>query len=185
MSSVNLYRADLNHLTRLAKSDLTALWRQVGSAVEGRDLLIAVLPDLVSVYGSGAATLAADWYDERRAAAKARGRFRAITAELPDQSRTDALARWAVTPLFSDKPDFDAALTLASGGFQRIIANAGRDTVTVSSVRDPRARGWQREGAGECEFCQMLIDRGAVYTEATADFQSHDHCQCAAVPVFD
>jgi hypothetical protein len=30
----------------------------------------------------------------------------------------------------------------------------------------------------------MLIARGAVYTEVTADFASHDHCNCSAVPAF-
>lgn len=185
MSSVKLYRADLNQLVQLAQTDLKVLWRQAATADEGRDLLLDVLPQLTQVYGSGAATLAADWYDELRVAANVRGSFSAIAAELPGAGRTDALARWAVSPLFSDKPDFALALDKAQGGFQRVISNAGRDTVTVSSVKDPRARGWQREGDGECEFCSMLIGRGAVYSEATADFQSHDHCQCSAVPVFD
>jgi hypothetical protein len=31
----------------------------------------------------------------------------------------------------------------------------------------------------------MLIGRGAVYSEATADFAAHDHCKCSAVPAFD
>jgi hypothetical protein len=30
----------------------------------------------------------------------------------------------------------------------------------------------------------MLIGRGAVYSEATADFQSHDHCNCQAEPAW-
>jgi hypothetical protein len=30
----------------------------------------------------------------------------------------------------------------------------------------------------------MLIGRGAVYSEAGADFASHDHCNCSAVPAF-
>jgi len=60
---------------------------------------------LVAIYGSAAATLGADWYDEMRAAAAVKGRFRAIPAELPDQGRTDALARRGVSPLFS--ADFD------------------------------------------------------------------------------
>ena len=55
---------------------------------------------------------------------------------------------------------------------------------TVSSTTDPKARGWQRVGVGECDFCSMLIGRGAVYSEATADFLSHDHCHCYAEPAF-
>jgi hypothetical protein len=30
----------------------------------------------------------------------------------------------------------------------------------------------------------MLADRGAVYSEATADFAAHDHCGCSAEPVY-
>lgn len=142
-----------------------------------------VLPNLVSLYGSAAATLGADWYDELRDEAGARGRFRAIPAELPDRDRTDALARWGVTPLFKAAPDFGSALTLVQGGTQRIIANASRQSVTRSATADPSSAGWKRIGGGECAFCSMLISRDQLYSEATADFASHDHCKCSAYPL--
>lgn len=183
--SFRLYRADLNELVRLAEHDLAVLWRQASSAVGAKELLLDVLPGLVAVYGAAAATVAADWYDEVRSDAGARGRFSALAADLPGDGRIDALAGWGITPLFSANPDFDTALVRVSGGLQRIIANAGRDTVTSSSVRDPQARGWERVGAGDCAFCADLIGRGAVYSEESADFQAHDHCQCSASPVFD
>jgi hypothetical protein len=111
-----------------------------------------------------------------------KGRFRAIPAE-PEIDRTDALARWGVGPLFSAEPDFAAAKTLVAGGFQRLVSDADRHTIARSSVADPRAKGWMRVGSGSsCGFCQMLLGRGAVYTEATADFESHDHCNCSAAP---
>ena len=53
-----------------------------------------------------------------------------------------------------------------------------------STLADPKADGWQRTGVGECKFCEMLIGRGAVYTEATGDFGAHDDCHCSAVPAF-
>lgn len=144
-----------------------------------------VLPRLVAVYGAAAATLAADWYEDFREQADIDSRFRAITAELPDVGRTDALTRWGISPLFKAEPDFASALTLVSGGLQRIVANAGRQTITQSSIDDPAAEGWQRVGSGkDCEFCAMLIGRGAVYRESTATFASHDHCSCSAAPAF-
>jgi len=143
------------------------------------------LPRLVAIYGSAAASLGADWYDYLREEAAVRGRFQAIVAELPDGGRTNALAGWAVGPLFGANPDAAASLGMASGGLQRIIFDADRQTVMQSSVQDRAARGWQREGNGECDFCSMLIGRGAVYTEATADFESHDRCRCIGVPAFD
>jgi hypothetical protein len=179
------HRADLEQLTGLAASDLEVVWRDFNSAVVARDSLLDVLPQLVETYGSAAATLAADWYDELRAAGGVPGRFVAVTAVLPDRGRTDALARWAVEPLFSAIPDRVSALAMASGGLQRIIANADRETVTASAVEDPRAAGWRRVGvAGDCGWCQTLVGRGAVYREATAKFLSHDRCRCSAVPQF-
>jgi hypothetical protein len=54
-----------------------------------------------------------------------------------------------------------------------------------SAVADPGASGWQRTGSGtSCTFCRMLIGRGGVYSEATADFASHDHCNCSATPAW-
>ncbi len=178
------HRRNLAALTVLAERDLGLLFRQFRTADEARDGLLEALPTLVELYGSAAATLAADWYDDLREQAEVKGRFRAIPAVLPDRGRTDALARWGVSPLFQAEPDMAAAETLVGGGLQRVVANADRETVTASSVADPQARGWQRVGAGGCDFCRMLLGRGAVYSEASADFESHDHCRCSAVPAF-
>lgn len=177
-------RSGVTALSTLAAHDLDGLWRQVTTAVQARDALRDVLPALIDTYGLAAGTLAADWYDELRDRAAVRGRFAAIVAELPDQGGADALAGWGVTPLFQAAPDWATARTLIEGGLQRRIANVSRFTVTNSSVKDPHAVGWQRVGLGGCDFCAMLLDRGAVYTEATASFDSHDHCRCGSEPVF-
>jgi hypothetical protein len=184
-SDAEAHRRDLLALTALAIADLDVLFRRAGSADEARDLLAGVLPELVAVYGAAAATLAADWYDEVRDADGVPGRFRAIPADLPDRGRTDSLAGWAVGPLFSAVPDFAAAKEKAAGGLHRIVADAGRQTVIRSVGADPRGAGWSRRVSGEsCDFCRMIAGRGAVYSASTADFSSHDHCDCAAVPVF-
>lgn len=173
----------ISDLSVLADRDLSTLWRQVSTPAEARAALMDVLPSLVETYGSASATLSADWYDEMRDMIEARGRFRAIPAEV-DDAGADILARWGVGPLFSDEPDWKRAHTLISGGLQLRIANASRLTIAGSSIEDPAALGWQREGAGECAFCAMLVGRGAVYSEAGADFAAHDHCRCSAVPAF-
>jgi hypothetical protein len=148
-----------------------------------REVLEESLPVLASAYGSAAATVAADWYDNTRVEMGIRGRFVAIPADVAD-SGADVLARWAIGPLFAPEADWRRALVQVEGGLQRRIANAARETITFSSVEDPRADGWQRSGVGACAFCRMLIDRGAVYSEATVDFASHDDCRCVAVPAF-
>lgn len=48
----------------------------------------------------------------------------------------------------------------------------------------PKVR-WKRVlSANPCAFCRMLAGRGAVYSEGTASFLSHDHCSCTAEPEF-
>lgn len=168
-------RSRIRGLTNLAEADLDSLLRRSVS----ESALRAALGPLVGAYGAAAATLAAEWYDELRDTQRARGRFQAIPASV-DESGEQALIGWA----FSEATDESALQALLAGGLQRRIANYSRLTVMDSAVRDPAARGWRRAGSGGCDFCRMLIGRGAVYTEATADFQSHDHCNCAAVPAF-
>jgi hypothetical protein len=178
------HRRDLAELTGLAQNDLSLIWAKFNTATAARDGLIELLPRLVAIYGSAAATLGADWYDEMRAVAAVKGRFRAIPAELPDQGRTDALARWGVTPLFAAEPNYDMALVKVAGGLQRVIANADRQTVRVSSIQDPKAQGWVRVGHGECDWCANLLDGEVHYVEGY-DFDAHDRCLCTAEPVFE
>lgn len=163
-----------------ARADLDVLWRQVATAAQAKVALHDVLPALIETYGSAAATLAANWYDEQREKLEVPGRFLAVPVDKPDTG-AHALVGWAV----KEATDLDALQSLVLGGVQRRIADFSRETVAFSAVEDPRATGWQRVGSGECAFCDMLIGRGAVYTEATADFASHDHCKCSAAPAFE
>jgi hypothetical protein len=173
-------RDGVQGLVVFASRDLDALWREVRDAAEARTALQDVLPALIDTYGLAAASLAADWYDELRDKVAAKGAFTAIPTDIKDAG-TQALIGWA-TSTANDLPGLQG---LVLGGMQRRIANFSRLTVTESSIADPGALGWERVGSGECDFCRMLIGRGAVYSEATADFASHDHCRCSAVPAFD
>jgi hypothetical protein len=174
-------RSDLLLLTNLAGSDLEELWRQVSDAVEARDALMDVLPALIETYGEAAASVAADWYDDLRDEDEIRGRF---TAVVPDAASAggESLAGWAMEPYLDlDEFDWGAAKSRVAGGMQRCITDSARRVITLSSVEDPQADGWQRVARSNgCYFCRMLAGRGAVYTEDTADFSSHDGCHCTA-----
>lgn len=65
----------------------------------------------------------------------------------------------------------------------RHAKQAGRDAV-IDTARDNGTR-WARQltGAENCAFCAMLVSRGAVYSEHTAYFQTHDNCDCTATVV--
>lgn len=154
--------------------------RAVLAGVDGdgvRDALLESLPAIGERFGFAAAALAAEWYESVREEAGVPGRFDVVLADLPSSQRYESLAAWA-----TQMRDVEAA---AAGGLQRIIANAHRDTVAVSAVADPAARGWGRFAHGEtCDFCLMLTSRGDVYTDRTAVFASHDWCDCGAGPIW-
>jgi hypothetical protein len=175
-------RSDVAVLTGQATRDLAPVWRGAETALAVEAALRDVLPALVDEYGDSAALLAADWYDDLRDERGVRGRFRASPAVIAETG-TQALVGWALAEI-ADPTNLPAFRSLIEGGTQRRIANFSRLTVMESAVADPQARGWQRTGLGDCSFCAMLIGRGAVYTESSADFQSHDHCQCGSEPAW-
>jgi hypothetical protein len=80
-----------------------------------------------------------------------------------------------------------AAKTLVQlvGGVTRHVLDGGRDTIVDNFRADRAAQGWRRvTDSRPCSFCAMLAARGAVYQETTVGFEAHDHCACAAEPVF-
>lgn len=150
-------------MNTLAYADLAALLRQVRDGDEARAALLDVLPILTATYGSAAATVAADWYDDLRDAAGAAGAFLAIPAE-PVTGKAEPLALWAVGAMFAAEPDVGKTISLAAGGLQRIIANADRDTIAGSVQADPAPTGYRRSAQPDgCAFCKMLATRGTLY----------------------
>lgn len=174
-------RSDTAKIVRLADRDLARLWRLVANGAAADQALHDLLPAIITEYGALGGSLAAEWYDQQREKVGARGRFMATPVAADDRG-AHALVGWAL----AEAKDDASLRTLILGGVQRRVADHVRYTVADNSVADPAARGWQRVGVGECKsgFCDMLIARGAVYSEATADFAAHDHCQCSAVPAW-
>lgn len=172
-------RRDVASLVGEAALDLNVLWREVETALAVEAALRDVLPGLVDAYGSAAALLAAEWYDDLRAEREVRGRFLADPADIADTG-TQALVGWALT----EARDLSGFQSLINGGVQRRIANFSRFTVTSSSVADPQAGGWIRVGSGACKsgWCDQYLDgevRAVPY-----DFPAHDNCNCHAEPAW-
>lgn len=185
--ALRAHRQALLDLSTLTEAELRKVWAAVQSnnADAVVAALIEVLPLIGEKYGDMAAAVGADFYEQVREEAAARGRFVAEPAPLPGSARYEALARWGVDPLYAATPDAAAALSRLSGGLQRVVSNQSRDTITLNAVRDPAAAGWARSTRpGSCRFCTMLAGRGSVYTEATVRFAAHDHCHCIAAPAF-
>jgi len=180
-------RQALRTLTGYAVADLVLIWPQLRKVKPNRlyDVLLTLLPAIQEKYGPSAASLAADWFEDSRADAKVAGRARAVLASPPVEAQWKALLDRSLSGMFAEEQRPEATLSMLSGGLQRSVANEHRQTIVQSTRADPKSKGWARVGSGKtCGFCQMLIDRGAVYTEATAAFLAHDHCSCVASPTW-
>lgn len=177
------HRRNLADLVTLAQRDLRIILARHDDPNRARDALLLALPKLATIYGAAAASLAADWYDDLRDAHSARGRFQAITALPADDDAAEALVRWSVDPMYAQEPDKVKTLARVAGGLQQLVADAGRQTVVLSSIEDPGAQGWRRVTSGACSFCAGLASGGAVFT-SEPDFKSHKNCGCVAAPAF-
>lgn len=165
-------------LVRLASNDLDALWRLIDDgSTDPAEALHDVLPAVVTQYGVMGSAVAADWYDDERARRAVAGRFTAIPTPASDRG-AHALIGWAL----KEAKDDVGLRELILGGTQRRIADHVRQTVAESSARDPRARGWERVGRNECDWCDQFI--GIVTTTPGYDFPAHDFCRCSVTPVW-
>lgn len=172
-------RAALATVTAAMLAELRKLWPLLPTGPELQPTLrYQVLPAVVSDYGDAAASLAADWYDTLRDQLNVGGRFSAELAPAPPEDLLRAASNWiAETP--------ETAQPRAEAATQKMVADMSRQTVAISTERDPNAHGWARfTDADACAFCRMLAGRGGVYTSASVKFGSHDHCHCLAGPVW-
>lgn len=155
---------------------------------------------LVGEYGSGSASLAADYYEAQRAAAQVTGRFTVPLLDPPPDTQVDNSLRWATKDLWPRDPEdpattdaqklpldvrLEAAEKKAEAVAQKLVTDQGRGTVRNAVQQDRQAIGWARTAAlGACAFCKLLATRGMVYKQDTVNFRAHDGCHCGAIPVF-
>lgn len=165
-------------VTGAAVADATGLVRL------GPDAVAAGVPEVVRAYTLGSSSLAADYYDDVREAAAARGRFAAVPV-IPDRrEKIRRASRWAAAALVDPTVTQTVESRIAEV-VQLEVARAHRDTITVNRRRDPQAVGWRRiTRAGACKYCLFLASRGAIYKRETARFAAHGNCNCTAAPVF-
>lgn len=152
-----------------------------------RNSLIVQTNNVVFQFGEAAAGFAAEWYDAARLAEGVSGRYVAVTAPSPyGADAVEGMVRRAVGAMFQESPDLAATMRTVSTNAGKYVLGASRATVQANSFRDPKANGWRRVArGGTCDFCIMLVGRGAVYRQETVHFAAHGRCDCAAVPSFD
>lgn len=183
--------------------------------------LQATVPDwidavraVVGEYGNASASLAADYYDAQRVAARVTGRFTVPLLDPPPDGQVDNSLRWATKDLWPRDPDdpattdaqkrpleerLAAAESKAEAVAQKLMTDQGRGTVREAVQRDRLAVGYARAASlNACAFCKITAIRGMVYKdagsagrEADSRFEGdasvvkfHDNCHCQIIPVF-
>lgn len=183
--SVAEIRSALDGIHTLIERDVRSAWAGVdlSNPAGVRDEFLRFTPELVRVYGDGAATLAADWYDELRTEQRLVGRFRAELAVGVPDAWVEERVRFGAGSLWANPEDFPKFIVDISHGY---VTQAYGDTISGAVKADPTAVGWERiPNSGACKFCIMLAGRGGVYKESTSRFASHSGCRCSAAPSWD
>lgn len=181
-SEVDRFRKATAALSGAAQQDFLAFFGalDLSRPERARDALLEFLPALALAYGEAAAAVAAEWFDELRAAAGI-PTFRPTVAPPFEPAAVAATTSWAVGGLFDQALDTQGLLSVA---IDRWVKQPSRDTVVFNAGKS-NAR-WARvpSGATTCAFCLMLASRGFVYrSEETADgHKYHGKCDCVAVP---
>lgn len=172
-------RSDTARLVGYAERDLSRLWRLVADGAAADEALHDLLPAIVREYGAAGGSVAAEWYDQQRNKAGARGRYTAAPIEADDRG-----AHALVGAALAQARDDSSLKALILGGVQRRVADHLRLTVANNAVVDRAAQGWIRVGSGDsCDWCGQYLD-GEVRTSAGYDFDAHDNCNCTVTVAF-
>jgi len=177
----------------------------VGHPGDWLSQLIAYVSTLTNRYGSASAALAARHYRTARVDAGIHGPFTVRPAPPPPLEQVAATVRWATSPLLTPpkpdmaapgapplEPDLATAERDLIAGVEKLVLDAGRDTIIQNVARDPKATGWVRSvEPGACAFCSLLGLRGPVYKHDSfvksnarfadgvpwvSDMKVHDNC---------
>lgn len=187
-NELRLAQAEVRRLVESRMNEIVAYLagRPDLTPAQFRNSLITQTNLVVSQYGEIAASMAAEWFDDIRLSEGVRGSFRALPQSSPYEDAVEGMVRRAVGPMFDEVPDVSAVMLTVAQSAGKYVLAASRETVRRNSFIDPRGTGFQRVARpGACDFCIMLVGRGAVYKKETAFFASHGDCNCAAVPSWD
>lgn len=182
--SLERFRLANTILSQMVRAELEAFFRSLNltNPEAARNALLEFMPILTSQYGSVAASLAAEWYEEQRGASGASGRFQALSAASVPAVAVEAKVKYLAGHLWSPEPGGMLGGLLVAA--DKYVKQPGRDTVAYNAKRE--GVRWARvpTGSKTCSFCLVLASRDAVYlSKESAKYDSsgekyHGKCDC-------
>ena len=191
-SELEPFRLATATLSQLVRDVLEDFFRSLDltKPEEARDALLEFVPVLTDQYGAVAATMAAEFYEELRAASGAAGRFTAVTAASVPTEAVAANVRFLAGHLWTPNPlDMLGALQISA---DKYVKAPGRETMRSNAKREGVRYARVPIGEKTCAFCLMLASRDAIYftKESAGDINDsgfgdgfHGFCDCAVVRI--
>ena len=153
-----------------------------------RNQVIELAHALIDIYGTNAATLAADFYEQGAMSAGVRVAD-ALIADVPGLDSVATSIRAAASSLWGGRRDVDGFRSKCLASLRRYVKGMADETTIINARRDGRnGKGirWARvpRGLETCAYCIMLASRGFVYySEQSAELFGHNHenCDCDVI----
>lgn len=174
-------------LKALTVSDTSRLWTRfdVENPFRSWGEIEPSVLNLIGTRRRASALLTGRYFERFHTAEGAPGRpVVRLAAQLADDELVSNLR--LVGPVWAERSG-NAALAFSnvSSEIARRVLEGGRVTLVQSAQATPSCRGYYRVSDGApCAFCALLIARGAVYTDDTADFEAHRGCGCTGEPLY-
>lgn len=183
------YMRHLNKVSDLANDEFQAAYEE-NAALDGETLstlLLYVLTILTRQYGDIAGTLAAEFYEEARAA-EIGGTFVAQIANPWGAEHFDKALNYASRRFFGRDQDPQASIDYLKNKLGRAVKNSAHSTITTNATADT-ASGVKYAriptGAETCDYCLKIASYGFCFPSeerAGALKKFHTNCDCAIVP---
>jgi len=186
-AQLEAFRLANNELSRMVKAELAAFFASLNldRPEATRDALLAFVPLLVDQYGAVAGTMAAEFYEEMRAASGATGRFTVMAAAGVPTEAVEAKVRYAAGHLWTPEPA--AALAPLLGATDKYVKQPGRNTIAENADREGVRYARVPTGAKTCSWCLILASRDAVYKSKRSaggdGHRYHGDCNCQVVRI--
>ena len=145
------------------KEVLTNFWRtlDLSNPAHARNELLEFMPMLLGQYGSKAASIAADWYDELRYDFGFRDTFITDLGGLLQPEFVQQRTRFGAGHLWTDTPD--GTLLFLSGAITGWVTDAFNGTLELNMQNDPDDTWVIRKPEPDaCKWCLTLGSRSAA-----------------------
>lgn len=176
------YRRALDTNADLIQAAILDLGRSlVGlSGDELLNVLSSAYYSLVNEYGSYAAAVAVEFYEQQRATSN----LKPYEAEQfsPDNH---GLLYYDAQQALQLGMEIDSVLTELAGKSQQRVMEYADETLIQNASRDPAKPKWALvPSTGACAWCRMMASNGFMYSsKVSANRARHPHCLCT--PVID